>query len=78
MAREEALSQLKQPPFDKSQIDEEFGFIATKLGISEDELRAYHEMPNKYYWDYKNQQKIFELGEKVLNLISGTRRGGAI
>ena len=37
-----------------------------------------NEMPKKYYWDYKNQQKIFELGEKVLNLVSGTRRGGAI
>jgi hypothetical protein len=34
-------------------------------------------MPKKYYWDYRNQRRLFERGEKVLSIIAGTRRGGA-
>jgi hypothetical protein len=77
MTREEALSELEKPPFDLNTIDKEFNYIATKLGISVDELKFYHEMPTKYYWNYRNQKYIFDLGEKILSWISGTRRGGA-
>jgi hypothetical protein len=58
-------------------VEQEFNYIATKLGISVDELRIYHQMPKKYYWDYRNQRQLFEWGEKVLSIIAGTRRGGA-
>jgi hypothetical protein len=58
-------------------VEQEFNYIATKLGISVDELRSYHQMPKKYYWDYRNQRRLFERGEKVLSIIAGTRRGGA-
>jgi hypothetical protein len=34
-------------------------------------------MPKKFYWDYKNQKKTFEWGERVMMVIAGTRRGGA-
>jgi hypothetical protein len=58
-------------------IQQDFDYIATKLGITADELRGYHEMPRKFYWDYRNQRHIFKLGEWVLSRIAGTRRGGA-
>ena len=77
MTREEALVQLEQPPLDPATVEQEFNYIATKLGISVDELRSYHQMPKKYYWDYRNQRRLFEWGEKVLSIIAGTRRGGA-
>lgn len=77
MTREEALAELKKSPFDEETIDEEFNYIAAKLNITPGELKQYHEMPKKFYWDYKNQRKLFELGEKVLSWIAGTRRGGA-
>ena len=48
-----------------------------RLCIGTDELRGYHEMPRKFYWNYRNQRRIFELGEWVLSRIAGTRRGGA-
>jgi len=67
MTRDEALEKLKKPAYDPTSIDEEFKYIATKLGITEEELRVYFHMPKKYYWDYANQQNIFRLGAKVLN-----------
>ncbi|GAB1474498.1 N-acetyl sugar amidotransferase [Bacteroidota bacterium] len=69
MTRDEALEQLKKPAYDPATIDEEFNYIATKLGISPEELRSYLNMPKKYYWDYKNQQNIFRAGAKVLNWL---------
>lgn len=77
MTREEALSELKKSPYNLETIEQEFNYIATKLGITADELHGYHKMPKKYYWDYKNQRRVFEIGEKVLSVIAGTRRGGA-
>lgn len=69
MTREEALELLKKPSFDKEKIDEEFSYIATKLGISTEELRGYFNAPLKTYRDYKSQEKLFNMGAKVLKAI---------
>lgn len=78
MSREEALAEMEKMPYDSATIDKEFSYIATKLGIETDELRRYHELPKKFYWHYKNREKLFHLGEKVLGFITGARRGGAL
>lgn len=77
MTRDEALELLKKPALDSDLAKQEFQYVATKLGISIDELRHYHSMPKKFYWDYANQKWIFDIGEKVLGLLTGTVRGGA-
>ena len=69
MTRETALENLKKPAYDPSSIEEEFNYIATKLGISSDELKHYFNLPKKYYWDYRNQQYLFRLGAKMLYFI---------
>lgn len=69
LSREAALERLLRPAYDRDKIDEEFVYIATKLGITPDELRGYMTMPKKYYWDYKNQQNIFRLGAQVMNWL---------
>jgi len=69
MTREQAIERLKKPAYDPATIDDEFNYIATKLGITPDELKHYFTMPKKYYWDYKNQQNIFRIGAKVLHLL---------
>ncbi len=69
MTREDALEKLKLPAYSPETIEEEFEYIATKLGISAKELRSYHEMPLKTYRDYKNQEAMFNFGAKVLNLL---------
>jgi N-acetyl sugar amidotransferase len=77
LSREEALSKLEELPYDEASIEQDFDYIATKLGISSDELMGYHRMSKKYYWDYPNQLRTFEIGEWVLSRLAGTRRGGA-
>ena len=73
MQREEALALLEKPAYNPETIDEEFKYIATKLGISEAELRSYHDMPLKSYKDYKNNLAMFNLGAKVLQMIGAEK-----
>ena len=66
MTREEALKKLDNPAYDPTTIKQDFEYIAVKLGIDEVELEQYFTMPKKFYWDYKNQEKIFNFGARVL------------
>ena len=65
MSREEAVEELKKKPYDEETIKDEFKYIATKLGISTEELQSYMDMPKKYYWDYKNQMQLVDFGRKI-------------
>lgn len=69
LERAEALRLLAAPSYDSQTIDEEFGYIASKLGISVDELRHYHRMPLKSFRDYKNQAFMFDFGSRVFKLV---------
>jgi N-acetyl sugar amidotransferase len=73
MTRDEALERLKKPAYDPATIDEDFEYIATKLGITVAELRNYHQMPLRSYKDYKNQEWMFDFGAKVLKAIGVER-----
>ncbi|MCM8594239.1 MAG: N-acetyl sugar amidotransferase [Candidatus Accumulibacter sp.] len=73
MKRGEALELLEQPAYDPNTIDEEFEYIATKLGISVAELRQYHSMPKKSYRDYRNQEWLFDLGAATLKRLGVER-----
>lgn len=66
MRREEAIELLKKPAFDPETIGDEFNYIASKLGITPEELKSYFNLPKKFYWDYKNQLTMFNLGAKFL------------
>lgn len=67
--RSVALNRLKSPALSDEEVAKEFEFISSKLEISVDELRKMHQMPKKFYWDYKNQNALFNLGAKVLQII---------
>lgn len=60
MTREEALEELKKKPYDPDTIKDDFKYVATKLGLSVKELQGYFEMPQKFYWDYKNNQSTLK------------------
>lgn len=77
ITREEALRILEHPSFDQESIQQDFEYIATKLGISINELREYHQMPIKYYWDYKNSHYLLKNIERIVSLLGIGRRGGA-
>ena len=75
MTREEALAKLKHPAYDPETIMQDFEYIATKLGISVNELQSYMDAPNKTYKDYKSQENIYNLGDKVMRAF-GLEKGG--
>ncbi len=77
MTRDQALSLLESPPIPDDVAMQEFTYVASKLGITDDELRGHLLMPKKFYWDYANQSRFFALGERALNVFSSARRGGA-
>lgn len=74
MKREDAIKEMGKLAYDPETIDQDFEYIATKLGITADELRSYHELPNKSYKDYKNQYTTFRMGTKVLRALGIERR----
>lgn len=69
MTREEALQKLSKPPYDPRTIQNEFKYMATKLGISCDELTHYFTMPKKFYWDYANSRRLFNIGAYVYSAL---------
>jgi hypothetical protein len=69
MGREEALDLLKLNNYSVDDQRKDFRFVATKLSISEDELKGYLEMPRKYFWNYRNQIVLFNLGARFLKLV---------
>jgi N-acetyl sugar amidotransferase len=75
MTREDALKQLEKPAYDPDTIKQDFEYIATKLGISVDELQEYMDAPNKTYKDYKSQEGIYNIGAKVMRML-GKEKGG--
>jgi len=75
MTREEAMKKLKTPAYDPETIKQDFEYIATKLGISVEELQSYMDAPNKTYKDYKSQEKIYKIGTKVMWFF-GLEKGG--
>lgn len=75
MTRDEALEKLKSPGYDTETIDSDFEYIATKIGITKDELNTYLTQPNKTYKDYKSQENIYSIGAKVMRKL-GLEKGG--
>ncbi|UVO52847.1 N-acetyl sugar amidotransferase [Sphingomonas sp. SUN039] len=73
MTREAALDALSRPAIPVEEIPHELDFIATKLGITTDELIGYRDMPLKSHRDYKSNEWMFNLGAKALRLLGVER-----
>tara|TARA_B100002052_G_scaffold299170_1_gene335900 strand:- start:3306 stop:4406 length:1101 start_codon:yes stop_codon:yes gene_type:complete len=75
MTRKDALKKLSKPAYDPDEISQDFEFVATKLGISVDELQSYFDAPNKSFRDYKSQYSLYMVGAKVMRML-GLEKGG--
>jgi N-acetyl sugar amidotransferase len=75
MKRDEALEKLKSLPYDESSLNQEFEYVATKLGVSVTELQSYLDAPNKSYKDYKSQESLYSFGAWVMKSF-GIELGG--
>lgn len=69
MNREEAIEKLLKPAIDEETVKHDFEYVATKLGISVEELQGYMDAPKKTYKDYKNQESMFNIGAKILKFL---------
>ena len=78
MTREDAIKKISKSSLDSTEIKHELNFICNKLEISNKELSSFFHLPKKYYWNYKNEKLIFDIGEKILFYLNKTRRGGAL
>ena len=75
MTRDEAIDRLKSLPYDPERIAQEFEYVAHKLGVSVQELRACHESSKRTFRDFKSQEWIYRSGAATLRLL-GIQRGG--
>jgi N-acetyl sugar amidotransferase len=75
MTRDQALAKLEVPVYDDQTLARDFEYVATKLGITVEELRGYHELPKKTHRDYKTQEWLFLTGARVMKTL-GLEIGG--
>lgn len=75
MTREDALEELKTKPYDEETIHIDIEYIATKLGITVDELNGYMNMEKRTHRDFKSQEWIYLFGARVLKFF-GLEKGG--
>ena len=78
MNRAEAYEKIKLAVFNKLDLKNEFRYVANKLQISIEDLEKYLYIEKKYFYNYKNNHRIINLGAYILNKTTGQTKGGAI
>ena len=69
ISKDEALEELKTPPFDEESIEKDKVFISKKLGITLSEFENILNLPKKNHSDYKTS-KVFDFYQKnIFKLI---------
>lgn len=74
MTREDALTRMSRPEMDEHFMRQEFRYIAHKLDLTEEELQAIFDGPNKTYRDYKNKKWLIGLGATVMQKLGLEKR----
>lgn len=74
MQRDEALERIKKPEMDEHFLECEFEYVANKLELSVDELRAIFLGDNKTSSDYKSNRFLIELGSRAMTLLGLEKR----
>jgi N-acetyl sugar amidotransferase len=74
MTREQALERIAQPEMDEHFLEQEFDFVAHKLGLTVAELRAIFNGENKTYRDYKNKRWLIGAGTDILRRLGFEKR----
>lgn len=69
LSRDEALERIEQAPYSDDQVKQDFEYVATKLGITVDDLKVMFDAPNKTYKDYANMMPILDLGAKIMRVL---------
>jgi N-acetyl sugar amidotransferase len=73
MTRDDALENIKTPPYDKDMILDDIGYVKSKLELSDDEYNAIMASENKRFIDYKTYYPIIIMGRSVINVAHKLR-----
>lgn len=74
MTREQALDRISRPEMDEHFLKQEFEYVAHKLGLTVDQLRALFDLPKKTYRDYKNKRDLIGLGANLMRKLGLEKR----
>jgi N-acetyl sugar amidotransferase len=74
MTRDQALERISRPEMDEHFLKQEFEYVAHKLGLTVDQLRALFDMPKKTYRDYKNKRDLIGLGANLMRKLGLEKR----
>ena len=74
MTREEALDRISRPEMDEHFLQQEFEYVAHKLGLTVEEFQELFESPKKTYREYKNKRWMIGLGANILRWLGLEKR----
>ena len=74
MTREAALVRIAAPEMNEHFLEQEFDFVASKLGLSVSELRALFDGENKTYRNYKNKRWLIGAGTDLVRRFGREKR----
>jgi N-acetyl sugar amidotransferase len=74
MTRDQALDRISLPEMDEHFLNQEFEYVAHKLGLTVDELQVLFYMPKKTFRDYKNKRNLIGLGTTVMKKLGLEKR----
>lgn len=66
ITRENAIEQMKQPPYPVDRIEDDTNYILKKLDLSDEEFERIWKSKNKYFMDYPSYFPLFEKYSKLL------------
>ena len=74
MTRDEALDRISQPEMDEHFLNQEFEYVANKLGLTVAELQEIFDGENKTYRDYKNKRWAIGVGANAMRWLGLEKR----
>lgn len=74
ITRGQALERISRPEMDEHFLEQEFEYVAHKLDLKVQELKALFDMPKKTYRDYRNKRKLIGLGTNVMRMLNLEKR----
>ena len=74
MKREEALERITKPELDEHFLEREFEYVAHKLDLTVEELRAIFLGENKTSHEYKNKRYFIEIGARIMSFLGLEKR----
>ena len=74
MRRDEALDRISHPEMNEHFLNQEFEYVASKLGLTVVELQEIFEGKNKTYRDYRNKRWAIGVGANVMRWLGLEKR----